>query len=358
MRPGSDALITVIVPAYNAEATLAETLASISRQRHRALEILIIDDGSTDATPAIAARFCETDPRARLLTKPNGGVASARNLGLLHARAEYVAPIDADDLWHPDHLAGLVAHVQRSPEPLGFVCARSRHIDRASRVLGSAPPGRLRNNGVDALLVYNFVGNGSAMMMKRSAALEAGGYEERLRAAGAEGCEDYLLQLRIADRHPVAVVDAFTVGYRLLSNSMSSNIRQMIESEKLALALFFSTRQGGVLALKRKRAGHARALLRDSLLRGKRSAAAIQLLRAFIFDFHGTFGALFRHALFLAFRRGDQSGSSCPPFVAVGPQDILDTALDRARRLTSLPRHWRGPAGNLPCPPAITQPGR
>ena len=75
-------LISVVVPAFNSEETLAETLASVARQTHRKLEIIIVDDGSTDRTAQVAEQFCATEPRARLIGKPNGGVASARNLGI------------------------------------------------------------------------------------------------------------------------------------------------------------------------------------------------------------------------------------------------------------------------------------
>jgi hypothetical protein len=338
----SDILVSVVVPAYNAEATLAETLASISRQRHRMLEILIIDDGSTDNTSAIAVRFCELDPRARILAQANSGVAAARNLGLRNARGDYVAPIDADDLWHPEHLTGLVARMRQPSPVFGFVCARFRQIDRASRIVGSAPPIPRCDNAVDALLRQNFVGNGSAMLLNRNVALEAGGYEERLRLAGLEGCEDYLLQLRIADRHPVAVVDAFTVGYRRLPTSMSSNTGQMIGSEKMALTLFFSERHETVPSLKRLRAGHARAMARDQSMRGRRWAAAFQLLRALALDFAGTCGALVRQALFAALERGDPVGLERAPFAEVHPQAILDTPLDRARRWTFMRRGGGG----------------
>src|SRR6218665_4071989 len=83
-------LVAVIIPAFNAAATLAATLHSVSRQTHMALEILIVDDGSIDETAAIALQFCRSEPRARLLQQENRGVAAARNLGIREARADYV----------------------------------------------------------------------------------------------------------------------------------------------------------------------------------------------------------------------------------------------------------------------------
>ena len=94
-------LVTAIVPAFNAAETIGETLESIARQSYRNLEILIIDDGSTDDTRRLALGFCASEGRARLLQQANGGVAAARNAGLTAATGRFVAPIDADDLWHP-----------------------------------------------------------------------------------------------------------------------------------------------------------------------------------------------------------------------------------------------------------------
>lgn len=97
-------LISVIVPVYNAERYLADCLESLIRQTHRELEILVIDDGSTDGSAALCERFAGQDGRIRLLRKENGGVSSARNLGLDEAQGEYVAFVDADDWILPEML--------------------------------------------------------------------------------------------------------------------------------------------------------------------------------------------------------------------------------------------------------------
>lgn len=99
-----NALISVIVPVYNAETYLADCLESLIRQTHRELEILVVDDGSTDGSAALSERFAGKDDRIRLLRKENGGVSSARNLGLDEAKGEYVAFVDADDWLLPDML--------------------------------------------------------------------------------------------------------------------------------------------------------------------------------------------------------------------------------------------------------------
>ncbi len=89
-------LVSVIVPCYNAARFLPEALATIRAQRYEPLEILVVDDGSTDNTPDVVSGF---GSEVRYLRKPNGGPASARNLGLREARGEWIAFLDADDQW-------------------------------------------------------------------------------------------------------------------------------------------------------------------------------------------------------------------------------------------------------------------
>ena len=108
MTPGSlpphAGLVSVVVPAFNAERWLGETIASILAQDHRALEVIVVDDGSTDATAAVAAQHAERDARVRIVRQPNRGLGAARNCGLAHAQGEYVAFLDADDLWSTEKL--------------------------------------------------------------------------------------------------------------------------------------------------------------------------------------------------------------------------------------------------------------
>jgi glycosyltransferase involved in cell wall biosynthesis len=106
-------MISCIVPVFNGERYLAETLESILKQTYGPLEIIVADDGSTDGTPAVVARYRE---RVTYLWQPNAGETAARNLGLCAARGDFVAFLDADDLWHPDKLARQVARFQERPD--------------------------------------------------------------------------------------------------------------------------------------------------------------------------------------------------------------------------------------------------
>jgi len=106
-------MISCIVPVFNGERYLAEALDSILKQSYRPLEIIVADDGSTDGTEAIVARF---GTQVRYLYQPNSGPATARNLGLEVVRGEFVGFLDADDLWHPEKLERQMARFDARPE--------------------------------------------------------------------------------------------------------------------------------------------------------------------------------------------------------------------------------------------------
>ena len=92
----------MVIPAYNAAATIRETLQSVLAQSLTDLEVIVIDDGSTDQTAHVLRAF--EDPRLRILSFPNGGLAASRNRGIQHARARFISFLDADDIWTPDKL--------------------------------------------------------------------------------------------------------------------------------------------------------------------------------------------------------------------------------------------------------------
>ena len=109
----SPPLISCVVPVFNGERYLRKALESIFQQTHRPLEVIVADDGSTDGTAAIAAGY---DEPAMYLRQSHTGSAAARNLGLSAARGEFVAFLDADDLWHPEKLARQMARFETRPE--------------------------------------------------------------------------------------------------------------------------------------------------------------------------------------------------------------------------------------------------
>jgi glycosyltransferase involved in cell wall biosynthesis len=234
----SSELVTVIVPAYNASLSIGETLSSIRAQTHKNLEVLVIDDGSTDATAEIVLRHASIDPRIRLIRQANDGVAAARNRGMAEARGEYLAPIDADDLWRPDKIERQLQVPQSGGERVGLVYCWFALIDEKSRVISLRHRPTNEGDVLARMCLGNVVGNGSSALIRKSVAVEVGGYDPSLRARNAQGCEDLKFHLQIAARYHFAVVKDHLTGYRRTSCSMSSDVTQMIRSYELVVAEF------------------------------------------------------------------------------------------------------------------------
>ncbi len=226
-------LVSVIVPAFNAAPYLALTLDSIARQTHQHLEVIVVDDGSTDTTAEIARAFARRDRRFCLLQQDNRGVASARNRAIEAARGRLIAPCDSDDLWTRDKLQlQLAAWVQSGPRT-GLVYCWSRVIDAAGRVVRYDTPHNVEGNALAQMCRGNLVGNGSAPLMLRQAVLACGGYDPGLQARGLQGCEDLKLYAALAAKHDFGLARHYCVDYRHTVTNMSSNWRRMLASYDL-----------------------------------------------------------------------------------------------------------------------------
>jgi glycosyltransferase involved in cell wall biosynthesis len=232
-RPG---LVTVIVPAYNAAATIDETLRSVRAQTWRDLEILVVDDGSRDGTAGIALRHAEADPRLRPILQKNAGVAAARNRGIEEARGEFVAPVDADDLWHPHKIERQLQAVEAAGPGAGLAYSWYALIDANGCIISTRYQPDTEGDVFQALCRRgNIVGNGSSTLIRRSVALEVGGYDASLRARQAQGCEDYKIYLQIAERYRFALVRDHLTGYRIGRDNMSGDLMQMLRSFDLVV---------------------------------------------------------------------------------------------------------------------------
>ncbi|RVC64827.1 glycosyltransferase family 2 protein [Mesorhizobium sp.] len=231
----ADALVAVIIPAYNAEPFIERTLASVLAQTHRNIEIIVVDDGSTDGTTSIVRRLADGDGRIKLIQQKNGGVASARNAGIRASKGIFIAPLDADDLWHPTKLEKQLRVFATAGNDLGLVYTLYRTIDADDMVVFT--PKRTHPNGWVFMqhLGQNFIGNGSSPMFRRDVLFEMGGYSSRLRDSGAEGCEDFFIQQSIASKYRFGVVEEHLVGYRRTPGNMSADFVRMLISRRIVL---------------------------------------------------------------------------------------------------------------------------
>src|SRR6478672_4594673 len=179
MTPRSDPLVSILVPAYNAEATLAETLQSALASSYSRLEIVLVDDGSTDATATIAETFARQDERVRFFRQPHRGVSAALNFGLVQIRGELVARLDSDDLWHPTKLERQV-ELLATDSTVALAYTFVRYVDDTGRIVRDAAPQRLAGRALCQCLCNGIIGGGSSVVFRRSILDSVGGYDEGL----------------------------------------------------------------------------------------------------------------------------------------------------------------------------------
>lgn len=228
-------LVSVIIPAYNAAAFIEKTLISVLSQTYKNMEVIVVDDGSGDRTTDIVTAISQQDPRVILFQQPNLGVAKARNSAIRHAQGEFIAPIDADDLWHPQNIEKQVQCLLKTDSSVGLVYAWSVDIDEQDLPIGEFRASTIENNVYKTLICHNFIGNASAAVMRRDCLEKIGGYNEQFREQDAQGCEDWELYLKIAESYQFRVVPEFLIGYRKIINSMSTDYPKMAKSHALML---------------------------------------------------------------------------------------------------------------------------
>lgn len=270
-------LVSVVIPAYNASATLDETLQSVRAQTYQTLEILVVDDGSRDDTVAIAERHAAADPRIRVIQQENAGVAAARNRGWAEARADFLAFVDADDLWHATKIERQLAAL-KADEAAGLAYCWYVAINAKNVIIGRSDKWAWEGDVFDVILTQNFIGNGSAVLVRREALEHTRGFESGLHAAGAQGCEDYLFACRIAEKYRFALVPDYLVGYRQLPDNMSSNSVRMLKSWILVIDEM-KTRHPDKIALMRVGIRRYASWLVTSALITRRRRQIIPILR-------------------------------------------------------------------------------
>jgi hypothetical protein len=211
----SPPVVSVIVPAFNAKATLAHTIASVQRQTFEDFELIVIDDGSTDGTPEWLRNI--RDDRLRVFSYPNGGLAAARNRGIARARGEFISFIDSDDLWTPDKLAMQLEALRQRPQA-AIAYSWTALVDQHGGFLFLKEQSRYEGDVYAELLKHCFVANGSNILVRTSCALEVGGFSTALRRAG-----DWDFCLRVASRWPFAVVPCYQIFYRISESAMTAD---------------------------------------------------------------------------------------------------------------------------------------
>ncbi|PDT22278.1 glycosyltransferase family 2 protein [Rhizobium hidalgonense] len=223
-------LVSVVIPAFNASTYIERTLRSAMRQTYTALEIIVVNDGSTDDTAKLVEQTAMSDSRINLLSTPNRGVAAARNTGIEASSGRFVAFLDADDLWHPTKIEKQVNALKRLSSRWVAVYALHYVINEDDEIIRPGSSDVARGYIYARHLNLKYIGNGSALLVRRDVALKIGGFDSSYAAAGIGGCEDLDFELKLAARYFIEVVPERLVGYRKHPGSMSSNHLRMGKS--------------------------------------------------------------------------------------------------------------------------------
>jgi glycosyltransferase involved in cell wall biosynthesis len=209
--------VSVIVPAYNAAAYIEATVKSVQRQRFKDFELIVVDDGSKDNTADVVGA-CEG---VTYIHKPNGGVSSARNLGVRSSSGELLAFLDADDMWHEEKLAGQVALMNRLPNCDLVRSEVTESLDELARqqviYRDGLPPYTLCEEFAPSFQNPYF--STSAVMVRRSAFDRVNGFDETL--PYAEDVDFYLKVLK--DRPSVARLDFAALYKRPVPGSLGED---------------------------------------------------------------------------------------------------------------------------------------
>ena len=219
-------LVSIVIPVFDGERLIGRTLNSARAQTYEPIEIIVVDDGSTDQSAAIAAAVAAHDQRIQLIKQENRGVAAARNLGVKIAQGSLIAPLDADDLWHRDKLVRQVAVMQASPKA-GLVYSWAVEIDDNDYVIPPVRNGSTAEGNVFLELVSKagIIDSGSNPLIRRTCFEAVGGYDPSLRYA-----EDWQFYLRLAEICEFALVPAHLVGYRRVASGLSRDVTKMAEA--------------------------------------------------------------------------------------------------------------------------------
>lgn len=226
--------VSVIIPLYQTERLIGEAIRSVLTQTFGDFEVVVVDDGSSDNGPTVVR--CFDDKRIRLVSQINRGLAGARNTGIRESRGNYIALLDADDLWHPEKLARHVALLDAQPD-VGLSYSASRLIDDDGNDLGMCQWPSRQTTRPEDVFTRNPVGNGSAAVLRRAALDAVAFWDEHLQRTcwfdeSYRQSEDIECWTRIAATTSwrLALVPFLLTAYRVNATGLSANTEKQLDT--------------------------------------------------------------------------------------------------------------------------------
>jgi len=225
--------VSVIIPAYNAEGYIADTLQSVFEQTYSNYEVIVVDDGSEDGTLPLLESYT---PRITVFSKPNGGPASARNVAIRHSDGEFIAFLDSDDLWHRNKLEEQIRFMEENPA-IGL--AYSEALMVGDGLMEERKIGFTDNPTFCKLLYGDFIPN-STVVIRRSCVEKVGLLDESRELIAAE---DYEYWLRIAKHFTITGIPRPLAYYRVRGGSLMGDGKDIEKGLKLALEVLRRTEE-------------------------------------------------------------------------------------------------------------------
>ncbi|MEO1428652.1 MAG: glycosyltransferase family A protein [Cyanobacteria bacterium J06633_8] len=225
------AAFTVVMPAYNAAAYLPQTIESVLNQSFTDFELIIIDDGSTDNTPEIAYYYKEKDPRIKLLLQANQGVSATRNKGINDSNSKYIAFIDADDRWLPEHLKLHFKHLEQN-NSLGVSYGKVEFLHPDGNRTGKIGRGRLTKLQPQHFVYENPTMTVSNIVVRNQVFEDIGCFDCDMNYS-----EDMDLLFRVAcSQWKIEGLDRVLIEYRTTQGGLSSQLYKMEEGWETLMA--------------------------------------------------------------------------------------------------------------------------
>lgn len=239
--------ISVIIPVYNAMTYLPETLESVFKQTFSDFEILIINDGSSDNVVEWVSQI--TDSRVKLISQANQGVSAARNTGINNSQGEYIAFLDADDLWKPTKLEKQVNRLEANPT-VGLAYTWTAFIDQFSQPVGVSLISHIEGNVWEKIVVRDMISTGSSTMIRAECFDKVGLFDSDLSIG-----EDRDMWTRIASCYPFAVIKEPLTLYRRHPQNTTKNNKKIVPELSRVIEKTFQNTPEKLLYLKSRSYG-------------------------------------------------------------------------------------------------------
>jgi glycosyltransferase involved in cell wall biosynthesis len=256
-------VLSVIIPAYNVEDYIVRAIQSALNQTLRELEVIVIDDGSTDSTPVRIASI--QDPRLTVITQENAGLSAARNAGILESRGKYIGLLDGDDIWFPEK-AELHLSLMEQDSSLGITFSYLAYVDEKGKFTGQILITKAKEPTLRDMIVRNHI-TPSTAIIRKDCFLQAGLFDETLRAL-----EDHEMWVRILHRtyYKARLIPKVLTGYLERSGSLTGNFDLFLHNAHIVMEKFKTTMPEVTKNLKnRALAGAYRIASRKALSAGQ-----------------------------------------------------------------------------------------